>query len=117
MPSKKGKWKFRIRHILDAIGEIQSFAAGMSYEQFSTDTKTLKAIVWDLMLIGEATRHVPPEVEEAYPEVPWPQMRGMRSQIVHGYDQIDLEIVWKVVRDELPPLLPMLKRILQEAQG
>jgi uncharacterized protein with HEPN domain len=42
-------------------------------------------------------------------------MRGIRNQIVHGYDQIDLEVVWKVVQDELPPLIPMLERILREA--
>jgi uncharacterized protein with HEPN domain len=115
MPSKGRKWKFRIQHILDAIAEIQSFTTGVSYEQFSADAKTLKAIVWNLMLIGEASRHIPPEVEEAYGEIPWPQMRGIRNQIVHGYDQIDLEVVWKVVQDELPPLIPMLERILREA--
>ena len=117
MPSEPRKWKLRIRHILDAIAECQTFVAGMSYEQFCADPKTLKAVVANLILIGEAARHVPENVEVAYPGIPWPQMRGMRNHIVHGYDQIDLEIVWKVIQDELPPLVPVLESILRIDEG
>ena len=66
------------------------------------------------MVMGEAARQVPPEVETAYPEVPWATIRGMRNHIVHGYDVIDVDIVWNVVQDRLPPLVPVLKRIEQE---
>ena len=112
MPSEPRNWKLRIRHILDAISECQTFVAGMTYEEFCADSKTLKAVVADLILIGEAARYVPENVVTAYPGIPWAQMRGMRNHIVHGYDQIDLEIVWRVVQDEFPPLVVSLKRIL-----
>jgi uncharacterized protein with HEPN domain len=114
MPSRPRRWKFRIRHILDAIAQNLEYLQDVSYEQFTEDSRTLKAIVWNLTVIGEAARHIPPQVEIAYPAIPWPAIRGMRNHIVHEYDTIDFEVVWKVVHDELPPLVPEFERILQE---
>ena len=114
MPSNTPRWKFRIQHILNAIAESRDFMGNMTYESFCTDAKTLKAVVWNLTVIGEAARHVPSHVEAAFPEIPWPQIRGIRNHIVHAYDRIDWEIVWKVVQDELPPLVAIFERILQE---
>jgi uncharacterized protein with HEPN domain len=114
MSSKPGRWKLRIRHILAAIAENLAYTAGVPFEQFGADPKTLKAVVWNLTTIGEAARHVPAQVETAYPEVPWTKIRGMRNHIVHGYDVIDWEIVWTVVHDDLPPLVPIFERILRE---
>lgn len=115
MSSGRPKWKFRIRHMLDGIAECRSFVSGMSEEQLGDDKRTLYAVVWTLTMIGEAARHVPQEVVDAYPEIPWHQMRGMRNHIVHGYDQIKLEIVWDVVTKELPPLVEPLNKVLDEA--
>jgi len=115
MSSIPRKWKYRIRHLLEAIAECQSFTAGMTIEQFGADAKTLKAVVWNLMIMGEAARHIPAEIEAAYPEVPWATIRGMRNHIVHGYDVIDVGIVWNVVQDRLAPLVPLLERIEKEA--
>lgn len=113
MPSESRNWKIRIQHILDAISESQDFISDMSYGQFCADAKTLKAVVANLILIGQAARYVPEEAEATHPKIPWAQMRGMRNHIVHGYDQIDLEIVWNVVQDERPSLVPILQEILQ----
>jgi uncharacterized protein with HEPN domain len=115
MSSKPRHWKLRIRHILGAIAENRQYTSGMTFEQFVRDPKTLKAVVWNLTMIGEAARHVPAEVEAAYPEIPWAKIRGMRNHIVHGYDVIDEEIVWTVVYEDLPPLVPILEQILNEA--
>lgn len=86
----------------------------MTYEAFCTDPKTLKAVVWNIATIGEAIRHVPTEVVQGHPEIPWAAIRGMRNQIVHGYDSIDYEIVWRVMQDELPPLVPLIEAVLGE---
>ena len=58
---------------------------------------------------------ISPDIEEAYREMPWTQIRGMRNHIVDGYDQVDAEIVWDVIQTELPPLVPIFERILREA--
>ena len=72
-------WQERIQDILDAIAEIEAFAAGMSRDQFLADPKTLKAVAADLTIIGEAARHVPQAVFQAHPEIPWPLITGMRK--------------------------------------
>ncbi len=115
MSSDPRHWKLRIRHMLDAIAENLQYTAGMSFEQLGSDPKTLKAVVWNVTMIGEAARHIPADLEAAHPEVPWAKIRGMRNHIVHGYDVIDWEIVWTVVHQDLPPLVPALEKILKEA--
>jgi uncharacterized protein with HEPN domain len=115
MSSTPRKWKYRIRHLLEAIAECQRFTAGMTEEQFGADAKTLKAVVWNLTIMGEAARQIPADIEAAYAEIPWATIRGMRNHIVHGYDVIDVGIVWNVVQDRLQPLVPILERIEKEA--
>ncbi len=116
MSSSPRKWKFRVRHILEAVEKVALYLEGLDYEQLGRDSRTLDAVVWNLMIIGEAARHIPEEVQEAHPQVPWSKMRGMRNQIVHGYDQVDLEVVWKTAHDHLPPLVPQLKKVLAESE-
>lgn len=110
------KWKFRVRHILDAIAENQSYVEGITFDEFCLDTRTMKAVAWNLTVIGEAIRGIPSQVIEAYPAIPWAQMRGMRNRMVHGYDQVDYEIVWKVATEELPALTPVLEQVIDEGE-
>ena len=98
--------------MLEAIERIQQYASGASRDQLSADTRTLDAIVWNLMVLGEAANHVPDDITLAYPEIPWSQIRGTRNRVVHGYDRIDFSIVWEVVQNELPPLVPYLQQIM-----
>lgn len=115
MSSKPRKWKFRLRHILEAIDRIEAYTSGRTVEQLATDRQRLDAVVWNLTVIGEAARHIPDTVVSSYPEVPWSQMRGIRNRIVHECDRLDTEIIWNVVQNELPPLVLVLQRILSEA--
>jgi uncharacterized protein with HEPN domain len=115
MSSTPRKWKFRIRHLLEAIAECQRFTAGMTAEQFAADARTLKAVVCNLMIMSEAARQIPSDIEAANPEVPWAAICGMRNHIVHSYDVIDAGIVWNIVQDRLQPLVAVLERIEREA--
>lgn len=114
MSSKKRKWKFRLRHVIEAIQRIEQYTGGISFEQFSIDTKTFDAVVRNLTVIGEAARHVPDEVESAFPDMPWSEMRALRNILTHEYDRIDVRIIWDTIRDDLPPLVPMLEKVLLE---
>jgi uncharacterized protein with HEPN domain len=96
----------------EAIERIQSYTSGMAREELESDQRTLDAVVWNLTVLGEAARQVPDDVTDANPEIPWPQIRGTRNRIVHGYDRIDFGIVWEVIQQELAPLIPILDRIL-----
>ncbi len=111
MSSEDRGWPLRLKDMIAAIEEARAFTAGMDLEAFRTDPRTLKAVLWNLSVIGEAARHAPAEVVAAHPEVPWAPMRDMRNRILHGYDTVDAGIVWQVVQVELPPLLAALERL------
>jgi uncharacterized protein with HEPN domain len=97
-----GEWALRIADILDAITAVENFTAGMDYDTFAEDRKTVDAVLHNLMTIGEAATRVPDEVVAAYPEIPWRDMRDMRNIIVHEYFGVNRRIVWYTVRENLP---------------
>ncbi len=105
-------WEERIQDILAAIAEINAFTAGMSRDEFLADAKTLKAVVADLTILGEAATYVPDSVVQAHPSIPWALMRGMRNRIVHGYFHVDPIIVWDTCQNDLPALSPLLQKLL-----
>jgi uncharacterized protein with HEPN domain len=107
------EWIHRVEDILGAIAEIQSFVAGMTDDEFGEDARTLKAVAADLMIIGEAANHVPDEVQEASPEVPWAVMSAMRNRIVHVYFDVDAGILWDTVQDDLPKLIEPLRALIR----
>lgn len=112
--SPERKWTFRIEHILDAIAKIQQYTAGLEEGGFAADSMRVDAVIRNFQVIGEATRHVPQEVRDRYPEIPWSLMQGMRNVLVHDYEDINQEIVWKTIQEKLPPLIGPLQRILRE---
>ncbi|MEM9119988.1 MAG: DUF86 domain-containing protein [Cyanobacteria bacterium P01_F01_bin.56] len=114
MPSRD--FADRIRDMLSEITEIQQFVAGTSFEQFCQDRRTLKAVLYGLAVIGEATAKILPEVETSHPKIPWIDIRGMRNIAIHEYFQLDLEIIWTTVQDDLPTLKIVLDDILRDAQ-
>jgi uncharacterized protein with HEPN domain len=69
-----------------------------------------------LEIVGEATKRLPPAFREQYPHIPWKKMAGMRDRIIHGYDNVNLEIVWQVVQKDVPRLKPPLQQILADHQ-
>jgi uncharacterized protein with HEPN domain len=105
-------WRDRIRDILDAIAEIQTFTRGMDYEAFRADDKAVRAVEMNFIIIGEAANQIPDEVEEKYPLIPWNLMCAMRNRIVHVYFKVDEKLMWDTVQNDLPPLIPELEKLL-----
>jgi uncharacterized protein with HEPN domain len=106
-------WKVRIQDILDAITKIHKYTVGMNAKSFMADDKTVDAVIANITIIGEAASRVPPEVIEASPEIPWTVMRGIRNVVVHEYFGLNAQILWDTVQNDLPPLVPYLKRLLE----
>jgi len=108
------KWRFRVEHILESIERIWSYTEGLTYEEFSQDSRTIDAVIRNLALLGEAARHIPFEIQEKYRDTPWSAMKAMRNVLIHEYERIDQKIVWRTIWDDLPLLPPLLKNILDK---
>ncbi len=105
-------WNLRIEDMIEAIERIQTYTQGMSYEEFSADTKTVDAVVRNFEVLGEAARHIPLEIQKSHPILPWSKIRGMRNLLTHEYFGISDLILWTTAVVDLKPLLPLLKAIL-----
>lgn len=103
-----------IEDILDAMEKAEILVEDVPYERFAEDFRINFAVVRALEIIGGATKRLPMEVRKKYPEIPWRGMAGMRDRIIHGYDRVDLHIVWDVVKRDIPDLKPKVQRILQD---
>jgi uncharacterized protein with HEPN domain len=86
-------WKFRIEDILESIAKVERYTAGMTFDTFTADEKTIDAVVRNFTIIGEAARYMPQEIEARYPYLPWNEMRGMRNIVVHEYFGVSFSIL------------------------
>lgn len=112
MPSRK--WDLRIKDILSSIERIITYTEGMNFDEFREDTKTVDAVVRNFEIIGEAAARVPEEIVAVHPEIPWREMRDMRNVLAHEYFGIDEKIIWDTIQYDLPPLIPLLKILLEK---
>jgi len=103
-----------LEEILEAIGLLQQYTAGLTFEEFAEDVKTQDSVTRRLEIIGEAAKGIPEGLRSKYPSVPWRDITGARDVLVHEYFRIDLEMAWDMVRDDLPALEKEVRRILAE---
>ncbi len=109
-------WIERLKDILEAVDEIQSFMQGIDLDAFRGDPRTIRAVELDFIIIGEAANQITEEIQERYPKVPWHTMRAMRNRLVHVYFSIDPRLLWDTVQNDLPPLKQSLNKILDEIE-
>ena len=105
-----------IEDIISAMDKAMDFVKNMSYEEFTRDDKTVYAVVRAIEIIGEAVKNIPGNVRKNYPEIPWKDMAGMRNKVIHEYFGVKLNIVWRTVKEEIPPLKPLFEKILKELE-
>jgi uncharacterized protein with HEPN domain len=101
-----------LQDMLQAIASIESFAVP-SYEVFAKDEKTQDAIMYNLIILGEAANQISGEFQEQHPEIPWSSIIGTRNVIVHGYDQVKMQIVWDIIHKNLQSLKNALKELIK----
>lgn len=112
----KRKERLFIKDILQAIHNIEEFVEDKDFKVFCDDEKTKSAVVWQIHILGEATKNVSKSIRDEYKEVPWKYMARMRDKIAHFYFGIDYEIVWDVVKNKLPKIKPLIEKILGDLE-
>lgn len=102
-----------VEDILNSINETEEFVEGLGFDEFKGNKKTVNAVIRSLEVIGEAAKKIPEGLRKRFGDVPWNRMAGMRDKLIHEYHGVDLEIVWAVLKEELPPLKPKIEKILE----
>ena len=109
-------FRLYLRDIFAAMVAIQEFIEGMDFEAFTVDDKTASAVIRKFEIIGEATKNVPEDIRQKYPQIPWRQMAGMRDRLIHAYFGTDYSLVWKTAKNQIPLLQPVIAQILKDLE-
>jgi uncharacterized protein with HEPN domain len=106
-----------LKDILEAIRRIQAYTEDTDYDAFCADTKTQDAVMRNLEIVGEATKQLSETVRQQAPQIPWRSIARMRDKLIHHYFGVNLDIVWHVIQDDLPPLMTAVEGILTTTEA
>lgn len=103
--------------ISTAIQQALLYSQGIDQDSLKQDDEKQAAILYRLIIIGEATKRLSNEFRDQYPMIPWRQMAGLRDVVIHDYDELDFDILWNVVHLNLPDILPKIQTILESYEN
>lgn len=107
-------WRLYLDDIEEAARRILEYTRGMSFDEFLKDTRTYDAVIRNFMVIGEAAKQVPPDIRQQHAQVPWSKISRFRDRLVHGYRDLDDDVLWSTARDSVAPLLHEVQRLLAD---
>lgn len=105
----------RFRHMLQHAREAVQFAEGRSREDLKQDRQLELVLTRLVEVVGEAAARVSYETQQRHPQIPWPEIVALRNRLIHGYDAVDLNILWDIVTMDLPALIEALRKLTEEA--
>jgi len=103
----------RLQHMLDAGKDALRFALGRERTHLESDRMLALALIKALEIIGEAASKVSENFKSEHPEIPWPEITGMRNRMIHAYYDVNLDVVWQTIKSDLPDLLKSIEKILK----
>lgn len=109
MPPRE--WRVRLGDMIAAAERALGYVQGLTFEQFAADPRTVDAVSYAIVVIGEAATALKDVGPKLAPEIPWSDIRGMRNQVAHEYFGVDAKVLWQTVREDLPPLLATLRAL------
>ncbi|MEZ5198904.1 MAG: DUF86 domain-containing protein [Bacteroidales bacterium] len=113
MEEKNRTYLMYIIDIHTAMNRIKEYLQDMDFTEFKRDYKTVDAVIRNFEIIGEASKNLPLEIRERYPEIPWQEMYYLRNKVSHEYFGIDYEIIWDIAINHLPENIQQVERILK----
>ncbi len=105
-----------IKDIIEYMERAENHVKNFQLNQFVKDDKTCDAVIRCIEVIGEASKNIPKEIRISYPSISWRDLAGMRDKIIHSYFMVDFETVWLVVKEDIPRLKPLVKKILEDLE-
>lgn len=90
---------------------------GLSSKEFFADTHRYHTVLHQLIVMGEAVKRLSAPIRESEESIPWKQIAGTRDKLVHEYDTVDEAIVWEIVRQELPAILPVIEKLIDRLRS
>jgi uncharacterized protein with HEPN domain len=106
------EWRVRLADMIAAAERALGYVQGLTFEQFAADPRTVDAVSYAIVVIGEAATALKDAGPKLAPEIPWSDIRGMRNQVAHEYFGVDVKVLWQTVREDLPALLASLRGVL-----
>ena len=103
-----------LEDIVSAINKIGKYTKRLSFNRLKKDGKTIDAVIRNLEIIGEASKHLPREIKEKYSNIPWKEIVGMRNKVIHEYFGVDVDILWDTINEDIPALKRKI-RVLKSA--
>ena len=103
-----------LRHIIESIEQIENYTHDLIESEFMDLKEAQDAVLRRLEIIGEAVKNISSEFKDRYPNIPWRQMAGMRNALIHEYFEVDLSLVWRTVKDDLPKLKEQIKGLISQ---
>lgn len=110
------EWRFYIDDMIGFAERVIAYTDGLDQAGFETSAMAYDATLRNLELIGEAATRVPQAVREKYGDIPWRQLVATRNRLIHAYLGIDNDILWSIIRDDVPTLVNELRRLREEQQ-
>ena len=101
-----------LEDIAQAIYDIEIFVGNLTYKEFITDRKTSLAVIRSLEIMGEASKKIPSSIRNKYPSIQWKRISGMRDKLIHEYFGVDNEILWQVIKKDIPVLKKKIMKII-----
>lgn len=106
-------WRMYVRDMLEFSQKVLSYIDGLTEESFTANGLVYDATLRNIQLIGQAAMYVPTEIRERYPEIPWRAIIGVRNRLAHSYPDLSDSILWSIIEDAIPQMLPQLAHILE----
>ena len=103
-----------IQDIKESIERIVSYTHDIEYGDFTQDNKTQDAVIRNIEIMGEAAKALSEKVKKDNSDIPWKNIAGTRDKLIHAYFGVNVDIVWSIVKEEIPELFPKVKSILQD---
>lgn len=103
--------KVRINHILDAITEIELYISNSTFDDFKRNSMMHFACIKQLEIIGEATNHISDTIQQSYPDLQWREIIGLRNILVHDYFGVDVNVIWNIVKKDIPVFKIKIEKI------